>query len=130
MKIAVVSDDERTVSQHFGQAGKYMVFSAEKGSLTGSQVLEKSSYCVSGKGKHQHDEGGCGFGHQSSLKYQRALRMIGDFDFIVTRGMGRGTFVYLKQLGIQPIITDIANIEPAVQAVLDETIINHTDKLH
>jgi predicted Fe-Mo cluster-binding NifX family protein len=130
MKIAVVSNDERTISQHFGRAEKYIVFSAQEGRLTGLQVLQKPVYCVSGKGKHQHGEGGNGFGHQSRLKHQQAFDIISDCDFIVTRGMGRGAFVDLKQLGIQPIITDIADIEPAVMAVLDGSIINHMDRLH
>jgi len=130
MKIAIVTDDERTISRHFGRAEKYIIFSVEQGRLTGSEVLAKPSHCVSGQGKHQHGENGKGFGHQSRLKHQQAFGMIADCDFIVTRGMGRGAYVDLQQLGVQPIMTDIANIEPAVQALVDGTIINHTEKLH
>jgi predicted Fe-Mo cluster-binding NifX family protein len=55
---------------------------------------------------------------------------IKDCDILVTRGMGRGAYLDLQQLGIRPILTDIANIEAAIQAVLDDTIIDHVEKLH
>ena len=55
---------------------------------------------------------------------------IKDCDILVARGMGRGAYNGLQQLGIKPIVTDIADIETAVQAILDDTIINHTEKLH
>jgi hypothetical protein len=44
--------------------------------------------------------------------------------------MGRGAHVSLTRAGIRPIITDIAGIEAAVQAVIDGTIIDHPEKLH
>ena len=37
MKIAVVTDDEKTISAHFGRASKYVVFSVVKG----EQPVEK-----------------------------------------------------------------------------------------
>ena len=44
--------------------------------------------------------------------------------------MGQGAYNGLQQMGIQPIITDIPEIEKAVQAVIDESIEDHPERLH
>jgi hypothetical protein len=36
----------------------------------------------------------------------------------------------MVRLNIKPIITDIKNIDDAVQAVINGSIIDHTEKLH
>ncbi len=55
---------------------------------------------------------------------------IKDCDVLLTGGMGRGAYLDLQKWGIRPIVTDITDVEKAVQAVLDETIVDHTEKLH
>lgn len=55
---------------------------------------------------------------------------IKDCDIVLTGGMGRGAYLDLQNLGIKTIVTDIVDIETAVQAIMDDTIINHTEKLH
>jgi predicted Fe-Mo cluster-binding NifX family protein len=135
MKIAIVSDDEQTISQHFGQAEKYIVISLEQGKIVDRKTLPKVGNCHSpsrnfGNYGHEPDPRGRGFGHQSRSKHKQMFDNIKDCDIIVTRGMGRGAYLDLQQLGIKPIVTDIADINTAIQAILDNTIINHTDELH
>lgn len=48
----------------------------------------------------------------------------------VTRGMGQGAHDNLKQAGIQPILTDIHEIEPALQAYIEGTLSDHPERLH
>ena len=55
---------------------------------------------------------------------------IRDCDVLVSRGMGRGAYQNLQESGIKPIVTDIANVEVAIQAVLDDTIVDHVENLH
>jgi len=43
---------------------------------------------------------------------------ISDCDVSLCRGMGWGTYEAMRQYGIRPIVTDIAEIEAAVQAYL------------
>ena len=45
-------------------------------------------------------------------------------------GMGWGAYEAMSSYGIKPIITDIVNIEEAVRAYLDGTIVDHTERLH
>ena len=135
MKIAIVSDDERTISQHFGRAEKYIVISFEQEKIIDRKSLPKVGFCHSShrhQGRHEHgsDPRGSGFGRHSKITHEQMFENIRDCDILVSRGMGRGAYLDLQQLGIRPIITDIGDIEVAIQAVMDETIINHVEKLH
>jgi predicted Fe-Mo cluster-binding NifX family protein len=55
---------------------------------------------------------------------------IRDCDILLSRGMGRGAYQGLQSLGIRPIVTDIADIETAIGALLNDTIIDHVENLH
>ncbi len=135
MKIAIVSDDKQTISRHFGRAANYIVVSYEQEELLEKKTLPKLSNCDT-HARHRHgqdrksDPRGAGFGSHSRSKHEQMFKDIKDCDFLLARGMGRGAYQGLEQLGIKPIVTDIVDIDAAVQAVLDNTIVNHTDELH
>lgn len=135
MKIAIVSDDEQTISQHFGRAEKYIVVSCEQENIIERKSLPKLGFCHTSKrhhGRHEHqsDPRGSGFGHRSKASHEQMFENIKDCDMLVSRGMGRGAYLDLQQLGIRPIITDIVDIDAAIQAVMDDSIIDHVEKLH
>jgi hypothetical protein len=44
--------------------------------------------------------------------------------------MGRGAYLGLQQAGLRPVITDIPDIEQAVFATADGTIVDHSERLH
>jgi predicted Fe-Mo cluster-binding NifX family protein len=135
MKIAIVSDDGQTISKHFGRAGEYVVFSVEQEKIVDRKSLPKEDFCHSShrrQGRHQHrsDPRGKGFGNRSAGTHLQMFEAIKDCDVVLSRGMGRGAYLDLQSLGIRPIVTDIANIDMAVQAVLDDTVIDHVENLH
>jgi predicted Fe-Mo cluster-binding NifX family protein len=135
MKIAIVSDDGQTISRHFGRAENYIVISFEQDKIIDRKSLPKYGFCHSSKqhhGKHEHksDPRGNGFGNRSRRKHEQMFENIRDCDVLVSRGMGRGAYQNLQESGIKPIVTDIANVEVAIQAVLDDTIVNHVENLH
>ena len=135
MKIAIVSDDGQTISRHFGRAENYIVISFEQDKIIDRKSLPKYGFCHSSKrdhGKHEHksDPRGNGFGDRSRRKHEQMFENIRDCDVLVSRGMGRGAYQNLQESGIKPIVTDIANVEVAIQAVLDDTIVNHVENLH
>ena len=135
MKIAIVSDDEQTISQHFGRAEKYIVVSYEQEKIIDRKSLPKLDFCHSshrhhGRHEHRSDSRDRGFGRNSKASHEKMFEDIKDCDILVSRGMGRGAFLDLQRLGIRPIITDIADIDMAIQAVVDDSIINHIEKLH
>ena len=135
MKIAIVSDDEQTISQHFGRAEKYIVVSCEQENIIERKSLPKLDFCHTsnrhrGRHEHQSDPRGKGFGHQSKASHQQMFENIKDCDVLLSRGMGRGAYLDLQQLGVRPIITDITDIDAAIQAVMDDSIIDHVENLH
>ena len=135
MKIAIASINEQTISHHFGRAEKYVVISLDQENIVDRKTLNKPGRCHTGSthhGKHRHttDARGSGFGHQATSSHHEMFDNIRDCDILLTRGMGRGAYLDLQQLGIKPIVTDIVNIDTAIQAILDDKIIDHTEKLH
>lgn len=136
MKIAVVTDDEKTISEHFGRATKYVVFTIENGKIQTREVLDKVGHkqFASQDETHAHhhgkEAGGRGMGKHSEDRHQRMFENITDCDVLLGRGMGRGAQLGLQQIGLKPILTDIAEIDKAVQAVIDGTIVNNPDRVH
>jgi predicted Fe-Mo cluster-binding NifX family protein len=135
MKIAIASNNQRTISHHFGRADKYIVFTVEQEKIVERKVLSKEAHSHSSsehcsQHRHKQDPRGSGFGYQSESKHAQMFKNIKDCDVIVAAGMGRGAYQGLQHLGIKPIITDISDIESAVQAILNGTMINHTERLH
>jgi len=126
MKIAVVTDDGKTISAHFGRATKYAVFTAEAGQVVAQELRDKLGHRdFAGEEhsdhdhEHEHDhahEQGHGHGQHSAEKHQRMFAAITDCDVLLARGMGQGAFAGLEQAGIQPILTDVADAETAVTA--------------
>ena len=62
--------------------------------------------------------------------HKRIDETINDCQVVLARGMGRGVYIGLRQMDIQPILTDIRDIEIAVQAVVDGSIKDHPERMH
>jgi predicted Fe-Mo cluster-binding NifX family protein len=136
MKIAAVTDDNETISQHFGRATKYSVLTIEGGKIITRELREKANHQdfqregLEGQHQHWNDPRGRGFGQHSAEKHKRMFTTIQDCQILLARGMGQGAYNGLQQMGIKPIITDIPEIEKAVQAVINESIEDHPERLH
>ncbi len=136
MKIAAVTDDNETISQHFGRATKYSVLTVDDGNIISREIREKANHKdfqrqgLEGQHQHQDDPRGRGFGRHSAEKHKRMFATIEDCQVLLARGMGQGAFNGLQQMGIQAIITDIPEIDKAVQAVIDGSIENQVHLLH
>jgi len=138
MKIAAITDDGQTISQHFGRARYYKVLTVEDGKVSGSEMRDKVGHHDFAHEEHHHDhahEGhndprGHGFGHQADARHAAMVESITDCEVVLVRGMGRGAYLAMEAANIKPIVTDIEAIEEAVQAYLDGEIVDHTERLH
>ena len=135
MKIAVVSDDGTTISQHFGRAPFYVVITIENGKMIAREKREKPGHVTFAGEPHAHeahgaDARGHGFDAASQSKHQRMASAICDCEVLLSRGMGAGAYQSLQSANIRPMITDRANIEDAVLAYLDGSLVDHTERLH
>lgn len=134
MKIAVVTEDGQTISQHFGRAPYYLVFTVEDGAIIAKELCDKVGHQQFVHEDHEHesenDPRGHGFGAHSDAKHTRMIESIQDCEVIIVRGMGRGAYLAMEQAHIRPFVTEIVDAEEAVRAYIGGTLEDRTDKLH
>lgn len=135
MKIAAVSQDGVTISQHFGRAPFYVVVTIEDGQIVAREQRDKMGHAQFAAQPHAEethgaDPRGHGFDAGAQSRHTRMAAAIADCDVLLARGMGAGAYQSMEQAGIRPVVTDIANIDAAVQAYLAGQLVDHTEKLH
>jgi predicted Fe-Mo cluster-binding NifX family protein len=135
MKIAAISDDGVTISQHFGRASLYVVLTIENGQIISSETREKMGHSQFSGEKHEEhhhdaDPRGHGFDPASQNRHGSMLAAISDCEVLLAGGMGAGAYESMKKANIRPIVTDIKNIKEAVQAYLEGKLVDHTERLH
>ena len=133
MKIAVVTDDGKTISQHFGRAPYYLVFKVENNKIINRELRDKLGHAQFRDEGHKHQEasaGRHGYGPGAEDRHARMAGAIVDCRVLICRGMGMGAYESLKARGIRPVVTDIASIEEAVMTYLAGRLVNHAEFLH
>ncbi len=131
MKIAAITDDGVTISQHFGRAPYYAVLTVENGEIVNREMRDKLGHLhFVGEEERLDESGRHGFGPMAMDRHARMAAAIADCQVLLCRGMGWGAYESMKQAGITPIVTDIAEIDAASQAYLDGTIVDHREFLH
>jgi predicted Fe-Mo cluster-binding NifX family protein len=132
MKIAAITDDGNTISQHFGRAGYYLVLTIENGQITQREMRPKLGHNHFAEQPHEKDQPGQqhGFDPAAQDRHMRMSEAITDCEALLCRGMGAGAYHSIQQRGIRPIMTDIASIDEAAKAYIEGKIIDHVDKLH
>ncbi|MDR3577611.1 MAG: NifB/NifX family molybdenum-iron cluster-binding protein [Anaerolineaceae bacterium] len=130
MKIAIITDDGKTISQHFGRAAYYMVMSIEEGKISGRELRDKLGH-KNFPGEHNEEHGaGHGLDPASHDRHVQMADAIADCQVLLCGGMGMGAYQSLLRLNIKPIITDMLDIEAAAQAYLTGSLPDQTDRLH
>ena len=132
MRIAAVSEDGVTISQHFGRAPFYVVVTAENDQIVAREQRDKMGHThFAGE---PHDEGadprGHGFDVAAQDRHSRMVSAIADCEALLAQGMGAGAYYSMEQAGIRPVVTDIANIDQAVQAYIEGRLVDHKERLH
>ena len=129
-KVAAVTDDGITISQHFGRAMYYEVLSIENSKVVKRERREKMGHHNFAQEEPAHSNGQHGFDESSHNKHVSMADAIKDCKILLARGMGAGAYQSMLQLNIKPVVTDIRTIDDAVKAIINGTIIDHTEKLH
>ena len=130
MKIAIVTDDDATISQHFGRATKYAVIDVQEGKILGRELRDKPGHHTFHQLEHDHDhdhsrEHGRGMDAHSADKHIQMVAAIQDCGVLLARGMGQGAKISMEQAGIQAFQVDLDRIDDAVQALIDGSIDQH-----
>ncbi len=132
MKIAAVSDDGMTISQHFGRAAYYVVVTIQDNKIVAREQREKMGHAQFGGETHaeEDDPRGHGFDPGSQSRHARMAGAISDCQVLLARGMGAGAYDSMQAAGIRPIVTDVPRIDDAVKAYLTGALVDHTERLH
>jgi predicted Fe-Mo cluster-binding NifX family protein len=131
MKIAVVSEDGKTISQHFGRATIYVVVTVENGKVISKENRDKMGHqhFAAAEGHAPH-EGKHGYDAEAQSKHSRMAGAIMDCQVLITGGMGMGAYDSMKSYKIEPIVTDIAVIDDAIKLYIEGKLPNLMQKLH
>lgn len=131
MKIAAISDDGVTISQHFGRAPIYVVLKVEEGKIANKETRSKVGHQNFAVQEHQAAPGQRhGLDPGSEAKHRSMADAIADCEVLLAGGMGYGAYESLKRYNIKPIVTDVVNIEQAVQLYLAGNLPNLMDRVH
>ena len=132
MKIAFITDDGKTISQHFGRAPFYLVVTIEDGKVTDREMRSKLGHNQFSNQPHieGHHGAGHGFDPASHDRHLNMAQAISDCREVICGGMGMGAYESMKRLNITPVVTDITDIEAALQAYLEGKLTDHTELLH
>jgi predicted Fe-Mo cluster-binding NifX family protein len=130
MKIAIVTDDFKTISAHFGRAMHYTVFTIENGQVSARESRDKAGHHQFAEHSLHSHHGLHGTDPASEDRHAAMMTTIADCQVLLACGMGAGAYNALKQRGINPIITDMHEIQAAVEAYLAGSLTDHPERLH
>jgi predicted Fe-Mo cluster-binding NifX family protein len=132
MKIAAITDDGRTISQHFGRAPYYLVATVENGAIVNREMRDKLGHAHFANEPHEGDQPGQphGFGPAAQNRHVQMAEAIADCQALLCGGMGAGAYQSMVERGIKPVVTEIASIDEAVTAYVEGKIVDRTDWLH
>jgi predicted Fe-Mo cluster-binding NifX family protein len=132
MKIAAITEDGATISQHFGRAPLYVVVTIEDGKIVNKEKRNKAGHHtftahndtpVAPGERHGYDAG-------SQVRHASMAETIADCQVLIAGGMGWGAYESLKSRGIETVVTDVENIEEAVKFYLQGKLPNLMERLH
>lgn len=132
MKIAAITENGKTLSQHFGRAPYYLVVTIEDGKIVEREMREKlghAQFANQHHERHQHGEAH-GMGAGSHNKHMRMSESILDCEAVLCGGMGMGAYQSLQARGIKPVVTDLEDIDQAALAYATGEIVDRVDRLH
>jgi predicted Fe-Mo cluster-binding NifX family protein len=130
-KIAAVTDDGVTISQHFGRAGSYAVVTIEDGQVVKREMRDKMGHRHFVEEESAHDAGQPhGVGPEARDRHTRMMAAIDDCQVLLARGMGQGARTHLQQAGIRAVLTDIETIDAAVAAYIAGELTDHPELAH
>jgi predicted Fe-Mo cluster-binding NifX family protein len=119
MRIAVISDDRVSISQHLGRAPYAVVFTIEGGKVLAREERHKPGHHtfaahrpeLSPGERHGYDAG-------ANVRHDEIAQSIADCQVVIAGRMGWGIYESLKARNIGPIATDVKEIDKAVELYL------------
>lgn len=112
MKIALSSQNKTAITEHAGHCRKFWIYETNATEILGKQLLELSPEQSF---------------HDSSPDESHPLD---DVQVLIAGGMGRGLVQRLERKGIEAIVTKETDLEKAVSAYLDGSLVREEAECH
>jgi len=132
MKIAAISDDGATISQHFGRAPLYVVVTIEDDKIVNKETRAKAGHHTFTTQEHSPAAPGERHGYDAGAETRHVtmFESISDCQVLIAGGMGWGAYESMRSRSIETIVTDVENIDEAVGLYLDGKLLNLMERLH
>lgn len=113
MKIAIASNDEITIADHFGKTRGFIIYDVENGEIK-NQQYHINDFTGHARGLEGTD-------HQID-RHGPILEALKDCDVVIARGMGRRIYNDLQNAGIEAFIVDEDDTSTAVRLYLENNL--------
>ncbi len=123
MKIAIPSDNGKTISSHFGRAKGFLLVEVEGDKVKSEEYIPNT---ITGHAQHSDNESvEHSHRHTHSLDvHERVVQRFSDIDVVISGGMGYGMKGRLDSAGIQTIFTSEKDIKKVLSLFLQGTLQN------
>lgn len=121
MKVAVASDDGKTISSHFGRSKGFVVFEIEDGKILDKKYVPNT---FTGHARGSHHEGL--HHHDSHVSIIENLR---DCEAVISHGMGRRLYDDLTSVGIKVYVTEKTDVDEAIELYIKRELRNASELL-
>ena len=134
-KVAIVTDDGRTVAQHFGRAAYYLVVTLADGVAVNRELRPRITPHAA-SGQHHHHEHDHEHGHEhgtgpaAAARHAAMAAQIADCQFLIAGGMGRGAVRAMEAAGLQVTLTNLSSIEEVIAALAAGKLQNESGRMH
>ena len=118
MKIAVASDDARTIAAHFGRTRGFLIYEITDGKVTGHDY-RINDFTGHVQGMHQQGV------HQNP--HGSILAALSDCQVVISHGMGRRLYDDLKNNGMEAFIVQERRADEAVLLYLSQQLEDNPD---
>lgn len=120
MKIAVASNDGQTLSAHFGQSKRFLIYTIEGNKVVAKEERD-NSFTAHARGQCDHRTE---HAHDERHSHDDLIAALKDCQAMLCGGMGRPAAMDLQAHGIRPVIVADTNQSPdrAIAAWLAGTL--------
>ncbi len=121
IKVSVATDDGTVVSQHFGQALYFKIYTLDNSEVVAVEMREKAHHS---HGDHSQEQ------EQGIHPGQLMVQAISDCQVLICGGMGLPAYSRAVNAGIQVFLTNESSIEAAINAYRYGKLVNEPGLIH
>ena len=118
IKIAVATEDQRNITNHFGRAPHYRIITVDGSKIIGNEVRSKPYHSQQehhpAGGNHSHDD---------------MFAPIADCQVLFCGGMGTPAFTKAQDAGLSVILTG-GDIDAAIEAYISGSLVSDPRRIH